>query len=593
MSQAGTRRDRSKSSDDDDSGVPSPGNSAQSSNKSAFSPLRRIVFIQKVALFAGATPKKALQLIYVTPEWRETVLDFTFDALFFEPFVKPLLQQTSSTSLTEKEKEMQQQNEKKKLELFQQFRKVVAFVFERDSAENKELDFRMKTFLAVLFNFVHRKHNNNDDDNNNNNSNDDDSSYVANAGFHKEVASFLDEDSLRSFLRIEDLHDLIINHIAPRVTAIEQFGRLICFVQEQQSAELFSNIESFSTILKCFHRSKTSADANWIASSVERILLCNPSSNILLNSLPVVEAFSFIIPLAKDGEAVECILESLLKILKSNGEAQQKFTTPSFFQILKGMEKHETSIFSQAPFEYVLGFVNPTDFLKPLVDATTSSQLKSAVDAVPRHEKYLTSQVRDVLISKKDLIVDSGTADSVVTFLESFSAEESRVPLLRTKAIQDLIINHIAPHVTAIYELGSLICSIVQEQQSADFFTNVESFSAILKCFHRSKTSNEACWIAGSISNIIKYNPSSNKLLNSLPVVEAFSFIIPLVDDDDTVYLISSDLMKIFKNNEGAQKKFGTPEFLEIFKGMENYALRDESKTAFQSVADIFVIFED
>jgi hypothetical protein len=78
------------------------------------SPLRKIVFIQKVALFAGTTPKKALQLIYVAPEWRETVLDFTFDALFFDPFVNPLLQQTPSTSSTEKEKEMQQQNEQKK-----------------------------------------------------------------------------------------------------------------------------------------------------------------------------------------------------------------------------------------------------------------------------------------------------------------------------------------------------------------------------------------------------------------------------------------------------------------------------------------------
>jgi hypothetical protein len=105
MSQAGTRRNRSKSLDDD-GGVLSPENSAQSP-KSASSPLRKIVFIQKVALFAGTTPKKALQLIYVTPDWRETVLDFTFDALFFEPFIKPLLQQTPSTSSTENEKEME------------------------------------------------------------------------------------------------------------------------------------------------------------------------------------------------------------------------------------------------------------------------------------------------------------------------------------------------------------------------------------------------------------------------------------------------------------------------------------------------------
>ena len=159
MSQAGTRRDRSKSSDDD-GGVSSPENSAQSP-KSATSPLRKIVFIQKVALFAGTTPKKALQLIYVTSEWRETVVDFTFHALFFEPFVKPLLQQTHSTSSTGKEKEVQQQLEQKKLDLLAQFRRVVAFVFQRVSAENGELVVRMKTFLAVLFNFVHERNNNN------------------------------------------------------------------------------------------------------------------------------------------------------------------------------------------------------------------------------------------------------------------------------------------------------------------------------------------------------------------------------------------------------------------------------------------------
>jgi hypothetical protein len=254
----------------------------------SISPLSKIVFIQKVALFAGTTPKKALQLIYVTPEWRETVLDFTFDALFFDPFAKPLLQQTPSTSLAEKEKEMQQQNEKKKLELFQQFRKVAYFVFQHVSAENKDLIVRMKNLLVVLFDLAHRKKNK---DNGDNNSNDDDSSSATNAGCHQQVASFLRADSLNSFLRIDDLHDLIINHIAPRVTAIEEFGGLIWnIVRDQQAVELFANVESFAAILKCFHRSKTSRDALWIAASINNILKYNPSSNKLINSLPVVEA---------------------------------------------------------------------------------------------------------------------------------------------------------------------------------------------------------------------------------------------------------------------------------------------------------------
>jgi hypothetical protein len=201
------------------------------------SPLRKIVFIQKVALFAGSTPKNALELIYVAPDWRETVLDFTFDALFFDPFVKPLLQQTPSTSSTEKEKEMQQQNEKKKLQLFQQFLKVVYFVFERVSDENKEIAFRMKTLLAVLFEFVHGR---------NNNTNNYDKNSASNADYHEKVASFLNADSLRSFLRIDDLHDLIINHVAPRVTAIDEFGCLISGTirDERKTFKISSSITS-------------------------------------------------------------------------------------------------------------------------------------------------------------------------------------------------------------------------------------------------------------------------------------------------------------------------------------------------------------
>jgi hypothetical protein len=581
MSQSESRRNRSKSSDDD-GGVPSPENSPE---KSASSPLRKIVFIQKVALFAGTTPKKALQLAYVSSEWRETVVDFTFDALFFDPFVKPLLQQTPSTNSSEKEKKMEQQNEKKKLELFQQFRKVVSFVFQRASAENEELLVRMKTFLAVLFDFVHKTNNNNDD----NNSNDDDSSSATNAGYHEEVASFLSADSLRSFLVIDDLRDLIINHIAPHVTAIDQFGELIWrIVRSEKSAKLFSNIESFSAILQCFHRSKTSNDADLIASSIFNILDHNSSSNKLLNSLPVVEAFSFIIPLADDDDAVKCISLALQKILENNEEAQQKFGTPEFLKIFQGMAEHAATDYSGMPFQSVLRFIDPTDFSKPLADAINSSQLKSAVDYLPQHKKYYSSRVRDLLIAKKDLIVDAETADSVVKFLRSFSQDHSLRPLLRTKQVQDFIINSIAPHVTAIEDFGCLICNIVRDEELADFFSNVESFTAILQCFHRSKTSKDARWIARSINNILHNNPSSNKILNSLPVVEAFSFVISIGNDDEAVARILNALARIFNNNEEARQKFATPEFLKIFQVMENHATTNYSKTAFKSVAKVF-----
>jgi hypothetical protein len=252
------------------------------------------------------------------------------------------------------------------------------------------------------------------------------------------------------------------------------------------------------------------------------------------------------------------------------------------------MEKLATSNDSKRFFRSVLGFVDPTDYSKRLADATTSSQLKSAVDSLPQHEKYYTERIRDLLLAKKNLIVDAETVDSVVKFLFSFSGEYSLLPLLQTKGVHDLVINTIAPLVTAIHEFGRLIDSIEVEKSAALFF-NVEFFTAILKCFHRSKTSNDARWIASSINKILKYNPSSNKLFNSLPVVEAFSFIIPLANDEDAGRWILYSLQNIIKDNEDAKNKFAAPEFLEMLKGMEKHLTEDESTTELQTVLELLM----
>ncbi len=278
--------------------------------------------------------------------------------------------------------------------------------------------------------------------------------------------------------------------------------------------------------------------------SISNILLFNPSSNKLLNSLPVVDAFSFIIPLAGDDGAVRLISNALARILKKNEQEQLKFGTTEFLKISQGMEKHATTSFSKSLFPLVLEFVDPTDYSKPLADATNSSQLKSAVDSLPRHEKYFSEKVRDLLIAKKNLIVDAETADSAVNFLLPFADVDGngRPEHLRTKEVQDLIIKNIALHVTEISEFGRLICNIARDEESAKLFCNVESFTAILKCLHRSKTSYDARWIASSINYILHHNPSSNKLFNSLPVVEAFSFIIPLANDAEAICWILNAL---------------------------------------------------
>ena len=88
------------------------------------------------------------------------------------------------------------------------------------------------------------------------------------------------------------------------------------------------------------------------------------------------------------------------------------------------------------------------------------------------------------------------------------------------------------------------------------------------------------------------HNPSSNKLLNSLPVVEAFSFVIPLMNDPEAVPWISSVLGMILEKNEEAQEKFSTSEFVKIFQGMEKYATTEEAKTKFQNTLLLIAAFD-
>jgi S-phase kinase-associated protein 1 len=578
--------------------------------------LLKIVFIQKVALFS--TPETALKFVFVTRIWREAILEFSFHVLF-----QRLLPNNNSTAAVTSQEKKQDQA-------------VVARVFDSLSFSLEEMQkilsqtsgflpsnaclaqtgspsasflmqvLELVSFLAPLAHaststdlksavdplprhgkysteqvrdlLIAKK------------------DLIVDAETADSVVKFLQSFSLNCLqvLVTKEFQEFIIDNIAPHVTAIEEFGRLISgIVQDQQSAEFFSNVESFSAILKCFHRSKASRDACWIASSIFKILYFNPSSNILLNSLPVVEAFSFIIPLADDAETVRCISKALVQVLVNNEEAHQKFEASEFFNIFRKMEKYakaEESTVWSLWFRSAVDILNVIEQKKSLAGVDTSSLLKSAVDylvSLPQNCLYYTEAIRNILIAKKEFIVDAETADSVVKFLFSFTQDESRRPLLRTKEVRDLIINTIAPHVTAIFEFGRLICNIVQNRQSAVLFSNAESFSAILKCFHLSKKSNDAYWMASCVNNILEYNPTSNILFNSLPVVEAFSFIIPLANKDLTVGGISLALLKILENNEEAQKKFGTAEFLEIFQGMEKDATTNESNTSFKSVSDI------
>src|SRR3989338_2673036 len=194
--------------------------------------------------------------------------------------------------------------------------------------------------------------------------------------------------------------------------------------------------------------------------------------------------------------------------------------------------------------------------------AESSAQLKAAVDAMPREEKYYTAEIRDLILQKQTFIADAERANAVVSVLSEFSYVMSKLALLRTAEIRDLIIHVLAPKISEgdpVEQLGGTLCNITYENKAAaELYSNPKSFSAILDCFHRATTAESARWIASSIYTICYNNPGANKIPNDLPVVEAYSAIIPQATTDDSVEWICYSVHAILKDNEPAEKMFGT-----------------------------------
>lgn len=127
------------------------------SSTDSTSPLRKIVFIQRIAQFAGSSPRRALKLAYVNDsEWRSAILDFSFQQLFFDPFVKPLITLPNRSSFDKILDFLQQQD--CALRAFAKFRKFLSFVFRCVSEENNEIIILVKQsldkMLEDLQNFV-------------------------------------------------------------------------------------------------------------------------------------------------------------------------------------------------------------------------------------------------------------------------------------------------------------------------------------------------------------------------------------------------------------------------------------------------------
>src|SRR3989338_8788216 len=110
-----------------------------------------------------------------------------------------------------------------------------------------------------------------------------------------------------------------------------------------------------------------------------------------------------------------------------------------------------------------------------LKNAASSAQLKVAIDAISCEEEYNIAEVRDLILQKQILIVDTPTVNAVVSFLRDFSRAVSKVDLLRTAEIRDLIIDVLAPKISAgdsVENLGRTICRIVINNEPA---TNLDS----------------------------------------------------------------------------------------------------------------------
>ena len=84
-----------------------------------------------------------------------------------------------------------------------------------------------------------------------------------------------------------------------------------------------------------------------------------------------------------------------------------------------------------------------------LKNAANSAQLKSVVDAIPRERNYYTTEIRDLILLKQNLILDAPSADAVASFLSAFSEAYSKSLLLCTAEIRDLVIDVLAPKISA------------------------------------------------------------------------------------------------------------------------------------------------
>lgn len=278
------------------------------------------------------------------------------------------------------------------------------------------------------------------------------------------------------------------------------------------------------------------------------------------------------------------VLHSLLS--NNNSKAIDIFGTPDFYRRFKSSTLEQCA--STAAARKDLDAVLCTLRISCLRRSQTPAQLKDAVAELPHTESYFTKEIRDILLQRQGLMTDAATMDAVIAFLHAFGSNSSaKWEPLQTKEIGEMVVNILNSSVkhAKLEMLSESLWSITFKCQSAcGLFSSNEALKGILGCCIAAKTSETARWFVGVLHNILFFNPAANKLLNTLPVVEAMSAILDQTSSEEGAKWVSHTLQKIINNNDESKRLFGTVAFLEKVENLTKRAKSISSNTAFTAV---------
>lgn len=387
-----------------------------------------------------------------------------------------------------------------------------------------------------------------------------------------------------------EFRDLLVRHVAPHLTAgqIRLFGLTISTIaQDAKAAELFvSTADDLAAILNCFHRVVSPEASHAIVAALRDIVNKNPKAKEILNTLPVVEAFSVVIPFATSQAAAHVVLSAILALISDNNIGLAMFGTKQFLAAVKNLEEPvKGNEDAKKQFKMV-------SFCVALNSATTTEEMNSAIVPMTSWtiDKCFVKWAIDVIVQKQNLIADSSIAHAVIAMFRTMSSSSSSRPFLTTEPVANLIVRVLAPKLScgvSAENFGSMIYDL-DDVDFVKMIASVEYFKAVLDLFHCVKTPNSVIGAGKSLARVICKNQSCNKMLNELPVVEAFSAIIPHTTTSGAADWILFALRLFLEQNDEGKNLFANAKFLIAFDETEKYATESTAKSNFTTVVAFF-----